>query len=135
MTKDEKIAELLSRYVEDAPKIELDLYKDEEWGTATIECSNENELYSLKQRVFSFVAGWIEKTINKTGVFELLICVPHKGEFDSSEEANQRRHEINELQNRKMEEIRKGLAEIESQYAEEPKTLEAEIDEETKECH
>lgn len=125
MTKDEKIVELLRKYEEKSPKIDLDLYKDEQWGMVTIECSDESELTALKQRVFNFVAGWIDKSLNRTGVFEMLLCVPYKSEFDSSEAACVRRAEINELQNNKMEEIRKGIADIEAEYATESEPVES----------
>jgi|SRR5712675_769298 len=124
MTKEEKIVALHKELNEEYAKLsatslsDIDEYANEDWKTLRIECASDKDVIPSFTWANRTITDHLSGVFNKPGVYDILFCVSHRGEFDNSEEANQNRAKIREAQELISNKAKVEMAKIESEYSE-----------------
>lgn len=124
MTKEEKLEALFKQSVDEYKEVSgetpLDMgeYKDESWKNLRIECAKKEDIEDSLKWMFGSIAGYISEKFNDQGVYDVLLCVARKSDFDDSEEGHARRAKLKEAQQALQEKLRLGSEAIEAEYEE-----------------
>ncbi len=122
-TKEERIEalieEAIAEYKAESGEQALDMteYKDDIWKNLRIECAQKEDVEDSCKWLFGVVANYLKDRFNDQGVYDVLLCISRKGDFDSSDEANARRTMLKEAQQKLQDKLKTGTEAIEAEYA------------------
>jgi len=122
MTKEEKLealyAEAVAEYKEVSGEQVLDMtaYKDDVWKNLRIECAQKEDVEDSCKWLFGVIANYVKERFDDQGVYDVLLCISRKGDFDASDEANARRAMLKEAQQKLQEKLKSGVEAIEAEY-------------------
>lgn len=123
MTKEEAIVALYEKLNKEYAELSgisigtADEYKDEDWKTLRIELASEKDIMPAFTWANRALTDHFAQTFNRPGVYDVLFCVSHRGEFDESDEAIANRNKIKEAQKQVGIKANIELAKIEAEYA------------------
>ena len=123
VNKEEKLEALFNEAVEEYKAVSgeqplnMEEYKDDVWKNLRIECAQKEDVEDSCKWLFGVIANYIRERFHDQGVYDVLLCISRKGDFDSSEEAQDRRRMLKDAQQALQDKLKSGAEAIEAEYS------------------